>query len=412
MKQKQVSPLTTLHIAGHKNAMTDIPSRSFGSEKKWYCKNDDELLTLFNASYPPAKPELLDRVPTFLRDQYSRDFRLADDGFRNGRVASTTKTRESYWQSWTGYVQPLGVDPHLQGTPFTEAVRAITGFAARVRVGGYGRGREVKADTVSTAISAIGKEIALASGVNPTKLKNSEKLLPRISQMLDGWRKNDGPVMKKLPVEVDVPEYLVRLGLVAGESELTKATGDLALVAFYYLLRIGEYTTKGARNESKQTVQFRMKDVVFFIADEWGKLKQLPRNASDEEIMNAQCATLRLDNQKNGWRNVCVNQHHNGDDIFCGVRGLGRRYIHIRKHMRNNWNTNLSAVWDEKGKRMDVTDKCIRNGLKPQARGHGPKLPGTPWYPRQTCRHSFAAHWRSQRATPCRLQRPRDPEDG
>jgi hypothetical protein len=52
MKQKQVSPLTTLHIAGHKNAMTDIPSRSFGSEKKWYFKNYDELLTLFNASYP------------------------------------------------------------------------------------------------------------------------------------------------------------------------------------------------------------------------------------------------------------------------------------------------------------------------------------------------------------------------
>jgi hypothetical protein len=273
------------------------------------------------------------------------------------------------------------VDPHLQGTPFTEAVRAITGFAARVRVGGYGRGREVKADTVSTAISAIGKEIALASGLNPTKLKNSEKLLPRISQMLDGWRKTDGPVMKKLPVEVGVPEYLVRLGLVAGESELTKATGDLSLVAFYYLLRIGEYTTKGSRNESKQTVQFRMKDVVFFIADEWGKLKQLPRNASDEDIMNAQCATLRLDNQKNGWRNVCVNQHHNGDNTFCGVRvrGLGRRYIHIRKHMRNNWNTNLSAVWDDKGKRMDVTDKHIRNGLKLAATAlNYPELRGIP----------------------------------
>jgi hypothetical protein len=52
MKQKHVSPLTTLHIAGQKNAMTDIPSRSFGSEKKWYCKNDDDLLTLFNSAYP------------------------------------------------------------------------------------------------------------------------------------------------------------------------------------------------------------------------------------------------------------------------------------------------------------------------------------------------------------------------
>jgi hypothetical protein len=84
----------------------------------------------------------------------------------------------------------------------------ITGFAARVRIGGFvGRRRVVKADTVSTAISAIGKEIALACGVNPTKLKYSEKSLPRIAQMLDGWRKKDEPVMKKfLPVEVDVPQ--------------------------------------------------------------------------------------------------------------------------------------------------------------------------------------------------------------
>jgi hypothetical protein len=52
MKTKQASPLTMLHIAGQENAMTDIPSRSFGSKKCWYCKNDDELLTLFNATYP------------------------------------------------------------------------------------------------------------------------------------------------------------------------------------------------------------------------------------------------------------------------------------------------------------------------------------------------------------------------
>jgi hypothetical protein len=52
MKAKQVSPLTTLHIAGQDNAMTDIPSRSFGSEEKWYCKTDADLLTLFNDAYP------------------------------------------------------------------------------------------------------------------------------------------------------------------------------------------------------------------------------------------------------------------------------------------------------------------------------------------------------------------------
>jgi hypothetical protein len=52
MKLRKVSPLTTLHIAGKKNAMTDIPSRSFGSEPKWFCKDDLDLLTLFNKSFP------------------------------------------------------------------------------------------------------------------------------------------------------------------------------------------------------------------------------------------------------------------------------------------------------------------------------------------------------------------------
>ena len=34
MHKARVSPLTTMHIAGSRNQMTDIPSRSFGSEPK------------------------------------------------------------------------------------------------------------------------------------------------------------------------------------------------------------------------------------------------------------------------------------------------------------------------------------------------------------------------------------------
>ena len=49
---KRASPLTPLHIAGVDNAMTNIPSRSFGSEKKWHCKTDNDFLTLFNTTFP------------------------------------------------------------------------------------------------------------------------------------------------------------------------------------------------------------------------------------------------------------------------------------------------------------------------------------------------------------------------
>jgi hypothetical protein len=41
----KVCPITTLHIPGDQNAMTDISSRSFGSEPKWYFHTDLDLLT-------------------------------------------------------------------------------------------------------------------------------------------------------------------------------------------------------------------------------------------------------------------------------------------------------------------------------------------------------------------------------
>jgi hypothetical protein len=53
----RTSPLVPLHIAGVDNAMTDIPSRSFGSEPKWHCKTNDEFLTLFNKTFPLPSQE-------------------------------------------------------------------------------------------------------------------------------------------------------------------------------------------------------------------------------------------------------------------------------------------------------------------------------------------------------------------
>ena len=52
LKINKTSPLTPLHIAGVQNAMTDIPSRSFGSIPKWHCRSDMELLTMFNSMFP------------------------------------------------------------------------------------------------------------------------------------------------------------------------------------------------------------------------------------------------------------------------------------------------------------------------------------------------------------------------
>ena len=45
---------------------------------------------------------------------------------------------------------------------------------------------------------------------------------------------------------------------------------------------------------------------MFLRQDAKGHLRQLPRNALDEDIVSADGATLKLDNQKNGCKGVCV----------------------------------------------------------------------------------------------------------
>ena len=80
---------------------------------------------------------------------------------------------------------------------------------------------------------------------------------------LEGYAKADPPTWKMRPVEADVPELLVTLGYGKDGTTQTQTIGDLALIAFYYLLHIGEYTVKGKRKgnkQTKQTVQFKLEE--------------------------------------------------------------------------------------------------------------------------------------------------------
>ncbi len=86
--------------------------------------------------------------------------------------------------------------------------------------------------------------IKMACNVNPTKVMGSNKFLPAVQVVLDRYGKTDPPTNKKLPVESDVPKLLVDLGYGKGGTPHSRAISDLALIAFYYLLRIGEYTIK------------------------------------------------------------------------------------------------------------------------------------------------------------------------
>ena len=106
----KASPLTPMHIAGVNNSLTDIPSRSFGSDPAWYCKTDTQLLTLFNSTFPlpnqgswtvfRLSSEIATRVISILRmkvftaDEWRR---LPKKG---GLIGSVGSPMSSLWE-WT-----------------------------------------------------------------------------------------------------------------------------------------------------------------------------------------------------------------------------------------------------------------------------------------------------------------------
>ena len=130
-------------------------------------------------------------------------------------------------------------------------------------------------------------------------------------------------------------------------------------MAYYYLVWVGEYTVKKGKRKSTHTEQFKLEYCQFFKLEKFGQLKPLSKFESDEDIVLEDSATLKLDNQKNEWKGVCVHQHANGEKIICGVRAIGRRYCYIYKASGGNWKIWLSEYWDDSKKFFDITDEDI-----------------------------------------------------
>jgi hypothetical protein len=105
-----------------------------------------------------------------------------------------------------------------------------------------------------------------------------------------------------------------------------------------------------------------MEDVTFFKKDIRGCIMCLSRNAPLADILLADGATLKLDNQKNGHKGVCVYQQTTGYPIHCPVRALGRQYQHLRENKATN-KTCICAYWMD-GQAYNVTDNNISKALK------------------------------------------------
>ena len=103
----------------------------------------------------------------------------------------------------------------------------------------------------------------------------------------------------------------------------------MTIIAFYYLLRVGEYTYHNPKAKRK-TRQFGIDDVAF-----WHETTKIPQTKSTKYLI-AKCtaATLSVKNQKNEDKNKSVHQEALKGPL-CPIQALIRRVKEIRRLTRN-----------------------------------------------------------------------------
>jgi len=230
----------------------------------------------------------------------------------------------------------------------------VSGFSGRVRRGYYDRGHQVTCARVQVAVRVIGQTCEMDLGRN-SLYRAPERYLKPLEIMSEGFTKMDPIPVPQVAVPVSVPEQVALWGLQKDATPKEAAIGDLALISFYYLLRVGGYTQK-KRKVSTRTIQFRMCDIAFKCGN-----TIISRDAPEEVLMTATAATLRLSNQKNGVRGSLVHCSAMGGKFFP-VIVLVCQYIHMRSN-KAVADDILSSFWDHIGK-AHVTDEGMRIGIR------------------------------------------------
>ena len=142
-----------------------------------------------------------------------------------------------YWRQWCTCHNPLRINPFLQTTSAKEVILAKTRLTDNVQKVYYGNGKCVTVQTPQVSLSAIYKAIDMKSGVSPI-YPGENKFIFLIQCQIQGWKREDLPPTHKISVPVATVNIAYKIGN-ERINALSKATGQLFTVAFYFLLWIG-----------------------------------------------------------------------------------------------------------------------------------------------------------------------------
>lgn len=251
-------------------------------------------------------------------NRFKCDLSAAQAAVDAGVSAGRTQGANTSWEKWSVFIDELALDPLLETVE--DKISILQVFAQRVRTGELAANKNpIRARSTEDYVRHVAQTF-LGVGAPDPRLNTAGDIDFRLRRMISAWKKEDSPPNRVKPIPIQVINHIV-VSAMHSEDPNTKATADMIIIAFFYLLRPGEYT-----DNSDTSTPFHLEDVQLFIG--FRRLNLL--TAPDAELLQARFASLTFTDQKNGVRNEVIGLGQSGSSILCPVSAIVRRVIYLR----------------------------------------------------------------------------------
>jgi hypothetical protein len=146
---------------------------------------------------------------------------------------------------------------------------------------------------------------------------------------------------------------LIAITFLATQSQRLHVVADLVVLAFFFLLRVGEYTRS---SQPRRTIPLAETDVKL-----WRGIVELSHDSPLADLLAADGVTISLQNQKNGHKNEALHHYSSGDAFLDPVKSAAR-LVHSARSCKKG--APLGSFPDENGRLQSVSADEIRSTIR------------------------------------------------
>jgi hypothetical protein len=230
-------------------------------------------------------------------------------------------------------------------------------FAVALRQGRFHNGNRVRRAEVERALRECA-QLMVAEGLDdPRKSDTSDHRLARsITSYVKSCKDDDPPSLPQQAIPSSTIRWIAtHMG--SSQQHQTHLTAHLMVLAFFFLLRVGEYTKS---SDKRRTIPLRKKDIRL-----WRAGVILPNDGPLEVLLTADAVTICLENQKNGHKNAVLHHTSSHDATIDPVRSVAILLNAIRS-LPNN--TPIGTIVDAHNRILQITSDEIRRSKSQQHR--------------------------------------------